>query len=204
MSTIFPPVLCSANAAAGGGGTLQKHGGRPLHTRAFLKAPELHLSTRNGVPRSMALKATIHKAELEIVDMDRNYYATHRLTLACHPSETGERLMVRLLAFALNAQERLEFGKGISDSDEPDLWMRDLTGAIGLWIELGPWMMPSRAGCAGGTWRMCRSVPQIPAPCTRSSAHPSAPYAAPTRRWVSPSSRTLLLCAQSPGRLRGR
>jgi uncharacterized protein YaeQ len=85
----------------------------------------------------MALKATIHKAELEIVDMNRNYYATHRLTLACHPSETGERLMIRLLAFALNAHERLEFGKGISDSDEPDLWMKDLTGVIELWIELG-------------------------------------------------------------------
>jgi uncharacterized protein YaeQ len=85
----------------------------------------------------MALKATIHKAELEVVDMDRNYYATHRLTLACHPSETGERLMIRLLAFALNAHERLEFGKGISDSDEPDLWQKDLAGAIELWVELG-------------------------------------------------------------------
>jgi uncharacterized protein YaeQ len=85
----------------------------------------------------MALKATIYKAELEIVDMDRNYYATHRLTLACHPSETAERLMIRLLAFALNAHERLEFGKGISDSDEPDLWLKDLTGVIELWIELG-------------------------------------------------------------------
>ncbi len=85
----------------------------------------------------MALKATIYKAELEVVDMDRNYYATHRLTLACHPSETGERLMVRLLAFGLNADERLEFGKGISDSDEPDLWQKDLAGAIELWVELG-------------------------------------------------------------------
>lgn len=85
----------------------------------------------------MALKAMIYKAELEVVDMDRNYYATHRLTLACHPSETPERLMVRLLAFAMNAHERLEFGKGISDHDEPDLWQKDLTGEIELWIELG-------------------------------------------------------------------
>jgi uncharacterized protein YaeQ len=85
----------------------------------------------------MAMKAAIYKAELEIVDMDRNYYATHRLTLACHPSETGERLMIRLLAFALNANERLEFGKGISEADEPDLWQKDLTGALELWIELG-------------------------------------------------------------------
>jgi uncharacterized protein YaeQ len=85
----------------------------------------------------VALKATIHKVELEIVDMDRNYYATHRLTLACHPSETGDRLMIRLLAFALNADERLEFGKGISDAEEPDLWLKDLAGAIELWVELG-------------------------------------------------------------------
>lgn len=85
----------------------------------------------------MGLKATIYKAELEVVDMDRNYYATHRLTVACHPSETGERLMIRLLAFALNANERLVFGKGISDSEEPDLWVKDLTGEIQVWIELG-------------------------------------------------------------------
>lgn len=85
----------------------------------------------------MALKATIYKAELEVVDMDRNYYATHRLTLACHPSETGERLMIRLLAFALNAHERLEFGRGISEADEPDLWLKDLAGSIELWVELG-------------------------------------------------------------------
>jgi uncharacterized protein YaeQ len=85
----------------------------------------------------MALKATIYKAELEVVDMDRNYYATHKLTLACHPSETAERLMTRLLAFGLNASERLAFGRGISDSDEPDLWLKDLTGEVELWIELG-------------------------------------------------------------------
>jgi uncharacterized protein YaeQ len=85
----------------------------------------------------MASKGTIYRAELEVVDMNRNYYATHRLVMACHPSETGERLMVRLLAFALNGHERLEFGKGISDSDEPDLWLKDLTGAVQLWIELG-------------------------------------------------------------------
>jgi uncharacterized protein YaeQ len=83
------------------------------------------------------MKAAIYKAELEIVDMDRNYYATHRLTMACHPSETGERLMIRLLAFALNANERLEFGKGISDAEEPDLWQKDLAGELELWIELG-------------------------------------------------------------------
>ncbi|TFW13884.1 YaeQ family protein [Massilia arenosa] len=85
----------------------------------------------------MALKSTIYKAELSIADMDRNYYATHALTLARHPSETDERLMVRVLAFALHASEALANAKGISDTDEPDLWEKDLTGAITLWIEVG-------------------------------------------------------------------
>ena len=85
----------------------------------------------------MALKATICKASLQVADMDRNYYAEHALTVARHPSETDERMMVRVLAFALNAHEHLEFGKGLSDTDEPDLWQKDLTGAIEHWIEVG-------------------------------------------------------------------
>ena len=85
----------------------------------------------------MALNATIHKAELSISDMDRHYYASHALTLARHPSETEERLMVRLLAFVLYANERLEFGKGLSDEDEPALWRKAYTDEIELWIELG-------------------------------------------------------------------
>lgn len=85
----------------------------------------------------MALNSTVVKAELQVSDMDRHYYATHNLTLAQHPSETDERLMVRVLAFALYADERLEFGRGISDEDEPALWRRDYTGEIELWIELG-------------------------------------------------------------------
>ena len=85
----------------------------------------------------MAPKATIYKAELQVSDMDRHYYATHALTLARHPSETDERLMVRLLAFALHADERLEFGRGLSTDDEPDLWRKSLTGEIEQWIELG-------------------------------------------------------------------
>ncbi len=85
----------------------------------------------------MALKSTIFKAELQISDLDRHYYATHALTLARHPSETDERMMVRLLAFALFAHERLEFGRGLSTEDEPALWLKDLTGAIELWIEVG-------------------------------------------------------------------
>jgi len=86
---------------------------------------------------SMALTATIRKAELQISDMDRGYYASHTLTLAQHPSETDDRLMVRLLTFALNADDRLEFGRGLSVDDEPDLWRRDYTGDVELWIELG-------------------------------------------------------------------
>jgi hypothetical protein len=78
----------------------------------------------------MALKATIFKASLQVSDMDRNYYGEHSLTLARHPSETDERMMMRVLAFALNAHEGLEFGKGLSDTDEPDLWQKDLTGSI--------------------------------------------------------------------------
>ena len=85
----------------------------------------------------MALNSTIYKVELQISDMDRHYYATHALTLARHPSETEERLMVRLLAFAMFAQDRLEFGKGISDEDEPALWHKAYTDEIELWIELG-------------------------------------------------------------------
>lgn len=85
----------------------------------------------------MALKSTVYKAELQVSDMDRHYYATHALTLARHPSETEERLMVRLLAFALHAGERLEFGKGISDEDEPALWRKAYTDEVELWIEVG-------------------------------------------------------------------
>lgn len=85
----------------------------------------------------MALKSTVYKADLQIADMDRGYYADHSLTLARHPSETDERLMVRLLAFALHAHERLQFGQGMTDSDEPDLWRRDLTGRIEQWIDVG-------------------------------------------------------------------
>lgn len=85
----------------------------------------------------MALKSTIYKIDLNIADMDRQYYGQHNLTLARHPSETDERLMVRLLAFTMYANEALIFGKGLSDDEEPDLWQKDLTGAIELWIDVG-------------------------------------------------------------------
>jgi len=96
------------------------------------------IHSRARIPGStMASKATVYKVELQISDMDRHYYATHAFTLAQHPSETDERLMIRLLVFALHAQERLEFGRGISSDDEPDLWLRSLTGEIELWVDLG-------------------------------------------------------------------
>ena len=85
----------------------------------------------------MALKATIFKADLQVSDMDRHYFHEHALTIARHPSENDERMMVRVLAYALYAHETLAFGKGLSADDEPDLWQKDLTGAIDRWIDVG-------------------------------------------------------------------
>ncbi len=85
----------------------------------------------------MALKSTIFRATVQIADMNRNYYAEHALTLARHPSETDRRMMLRLLAFCLDANEALLFSKGISTDDEPDLWRHELNGEINHWIELG-------------------------------------------------------------------
>lgn len=85
----------------------------------------------------MASNATIYKAVLQIADMDRQYFQDHALTLARHSSETEERMMVRVLAFALHADEALSFGRGVSTENEPALWKRDFTGVIDLWIEIG-------------------------------------------------------------------
>jgi uncharacterized protein YaeQ len=90
----------------------------------------------------MALKATIYKALLNVSDMDRHVYGEHNLTIARHPSETDERMMIRVLALAMNLpaddlRGRLEFSKGLSDVDEPDLWQIDLSGEIVHWIDLG-------------------------------------------------------------------
>jgi len=85
----------------------------------------------------MALRATVYKAELAVSDLDRGVYGQHTLTLARHPSETEERLMVRLLAFALFADAALVFGRGLSTEDEADLWQRDATGVIERWIDVG-------------------------------------------------------------------
>ncbi len=90
----------------------------------------------------MALKSTIYKATLQIADIDRQLYADHALTLALHPSETEERLLVRLLAFALQVPHddhhgALVFARGLSDGDEPDLWQHDLSGRLLHWVEVG-------------------------------------------------------------------
>lgn len=85
----------------------------------------------------MAVKATVYKASIQIADMDRHYYADHQLTLAQHPSETDSRMMVRLLAFILNASESLSFSKGLCVDDEPELWDKSLSDEILLWVEFG-------------------------------------------------------------------
>lgn len=88
----------------------------------------------------MALKSKIHKVRLNVADMDRGVYADYNLTVACHPSETEARMMLRVLAYALHAGEGLEFGRGISTDDEPDLWLKSLSGDIELWIG---WVLPT-------------------------------------------------------------
>ena len=85
----------------------------------------------------MALSASIFKTNVQLSDMDRQHYSSYSLTLARHPSETDERMMVRLIAFMRYADERLVFTKGLSETEEPDLWVKDLTGQTRLWIEVG-------------------------------------------------------------------
>ena len=106
----------------------------------------------------MALKSTIFKANLAVADIDHGYYADHSLTLARHPSETDERMMIRLAALAINAHKlqtecggdaTLAFGAGLSNPDDPDVWMRDYTGHTRLWVEVGqPEDKPLAKACA--------------------------------------------------------
>lgn len=106
----------------------------------ILRSPHLQFDHNNSIyPRTnpMAISSTINKVSLNIADMDRQYYQSHELTLAQHPSETDFRFMVRLIAFMFNAHEYLSFTKGLSSDDEPDLWQKTLTNEIELWIELG-------------------------------------------------------------------
>ncbi|MFT6028430.1 MAG: hypothetical protein ACI8O8_000154 [Oleiphilaceae bacterium] len=85
----------------------------------------------------MALSSTIFKAQLDLSDLNRHHYESYKLTLARHPSENDQRMMLRLLAFALFANEQLSFTKGISTAEEPDLWIKNYSGEIELWIDLG-------------------------------------------------------------------
>ncbi len=85
----------------------------------------------------MALKPTIYKARIALSDLDRNLYESLNLTIALHPSETLERMVARILAYCLNAQDNLIFCKGLSDADEADLWARNINDAIELWIDVG-------------------------------------------------------------------
>ncbi len=96
----------------------------------------------------MSLKATIFKVDLSITDMDRHYYADHQLTIARHPSESDKRMMLRILAFAMNASDSLSFTKGLSDVEEPDLWQKNYSDVIEQWIELGqPSEQRIKKGC---------------------------------------------------------
>ncbi len=85
----------------------------------------------------MALKPTIYKFKIALTDLDRNYYDTLNLTVARHPSETMERMMARILAFCINAQDNLSFTKGLSTAEEPDIWARTLDNQVSLWIDVG-------------------------------------------------------------------
>ena len=85
----------------------------------------------------MALKPTIYKHRISLSDLNRDYYDTLNLTVALHPSETVERMMVRVLAYCINAQEYLTFTKGLSEVDEPDIWVRSLDDQILLWVDVG-------------------------------------------------------------------
>lgn len=85
----------------------------------------------------MAIKPTIYKFRISLSDLNRDYYDTLNLTLAQHPSETIERMMVRVLSYCINAEETLTFTKGLSETDEPDLWLRSMDEQTLLWIDVG-------------------------------------------------------------------
>ncbi len=117
---------------------------------------------RACVEFTMALKATIYKADLQIADMDRHVYGDHALTIARHPSETDERMMARVLAYALYAQDGIAFTRGLFDVDEPDVWVKNLVGEITLWIDLG---QPDEARIR----RACSRAEQVVVLCYSSS-----------------------------------
>ena len=85
----------------------------------------------------MALTATIYNFDIDLVDADRSVYETLALRVARHPSESEEYLVARVLAYCLEYAEGISFSSGLSDPDEPTLAVRDLTGAVQVWIEIG-------------------------------------------------------------------
>lgn len=85
----------------------------------------------------MAIKPTIYKLRIALSDLNRNYYDSVSLTIALHPSETLERMMARIVAYCLNAQDNLKFTKGLSTVEEPDIWVKTLDDQVSLWIDVG-------------------------------------------------------------------
>jgi uncharacterized protein YaeQ len=131
----------------------------------------------------MALRATVFKLDLHVADMRRGYYGSHALTLARHPSETDERMMLRVLAYALFADEGLAFTRGLSTTEEPALWRKDLTGAIEQWIELGhpderrmhAWWGGAAPGAPPAASAISPYYRSIPPLCVSWAPTPSAP-----------------------------
>ena len=85
----------------------------------------------------MALKPTIYKFRIALTDLNRDYYDSLNLTVALHPSENLPRMMARILAYCLNASPELMFTKGLSTTEEPDIWIKELDDHISLWIDIG-------------------------------------------------------------------
>ncbi len=133
-------VAASGTSASGGFGPVVA-GAMQLFVAfesAFQRLPDgVRIPIFRDLGQIMVKNATIYKIELSVSDMDRHYYETHKLTVAKHPSETDERLMVRIVAFALNAHEHLEMTKGLSTDDEPDIWQKSLSGELDVWVALG-------------------------------------------------------------------
>ena len=110
---------------------------KQMHLSARWKINDAGHSLKEFNGASVALKPTIYKFKIALTDLNRQYYDTLNLTIAQHPSETLERMMARMLAFCLNAQEPLAFTKGLSSAEEPDLWAHTPDGRIALWIDVG-------------------------------------------------------------------
>ena len=103
----------------------------------------------------MALKPTIYKFEISLSDLDRERYDSLKLTVALHPSESLERMMARVIAFCLNADERLDFTRGLSETSDPDIWTHSLDGQVLLWIDIGEPSLERLKKAVGLADRVC-------------------------------------------------